>query len=345
MLRTGAALTGTAALGSVAGCLGGPGRSKQVAYPLDRDDPTVRAARVAEKRAYEHYGLDFSEHLVGVPELDLEIRVVEVGAGPPVVVIPGGIGEGMKWLPLLPELEGYTAYVMDRPGGGLSDGIDHRTRPLREIAASSTKALFDNFDLDEAPIVGSSMGGLWTLRFALAHPERVGPIALLGTPATFPGENVDVPQRIASLPMISGVMFENVVQPDNTADVREGWERNGHPEETATGLPEAYAEATYRMDNLPYFTLSWTSLIQSVMGFWGNRPGPSLQPKDLREIRSPVLLLWGGNDPFGSIETGRAGAEHFRDAEFHEAGVGHLPWLDAPEACGELVRGFLGENA
>jgi pimeloyl-ACP methyl ester carboxylesterase len=54
-----------------------------------------------------------------------------------------------------------------------------------------------------------------------------------------------------------------------------------------------------------------------------------------------VFLLWGRNDPFGSVETGRTGAEHVPDAEFHEVGTGHLPWLDEPKTCGDLLRDFL----
>jgi pimeloyl-ACP methyl ester carboxylesterase len=108
-----------------------------------------------------------------------------------------------------------------------------------------------------------------------------------------------------------------------------------------TRLPDEYADVTYRMDNLPYFTLSWVSVVQSAVNLWGAVPKAALTPDDLRRIRSPVLLVWGSDDPFGSVETGRAGATYFPDAEFHEVGVGHLPWLDEPVACGERVCGFL----
>lgn len=344
VLRTGAALAGTAAAGGLAGCLGAaaPERSGQVAYPLDRDDPRVRAARAAEARAYDHYGLEFQEHFLGVPELGLDVRVVEVGSGPPVVLIPGGIGESTKWLPLLPELDGYTAYVLDRPGGGLSDGIDHRELPMADIAAATTAAVFDRFDLDPAPLVGGSMGGLWSLRFALAHPKRASRVALLGCPALYPGTSAPFPNRLTSLPGVGRTVFENVVRPSSPADVRDGWGVLGHPEGMASALPDAYAAVTYRMDDLPYFLLSWVSLSQSVLTVRGARSGPALSPGDLSRVRAPVSLLWGSDDPFGSVSRGRAGAEYFRDAGFHRVGVGHLPWLDEPAHCGELIREFLG---
>jgi pimeloyl-ACP methyl ester carboxylesterase len=71
-------------------------------------------------------------------------------------------------------------------------------------------------------------------------------------------------------------------------------------------------------------------------------PDPALTTEDLRIVTAPVLFLWGTNDPYGSLDVGRAGAEAVPDVAFFEAGVGHLPWLDDPSTCGELVREFLG---
>lgn len=91
---------------------------RRAVSPLDHDDPHVRAARKAERNAYDQYGLDFSEHFIEIADLATRIRVVEVGEGPTVVLIPGREGMGPIWLPLLPELREYTVFVMDRPGSG-----------------------------------------------------------------------------------------------------------------------------------------------------------------------------------------------------------------------------------
>lgn len=338
ILRTGAALAGTMASASVAGCLGRSSQRGPNSYPLDRSDPRVAAARAAEKRAYAHYGLEYSEHFLDVGALNLRMRVVEVGSGPPIVLIPGGIGHGAVWLPLLPEFSDYTVYVMDRPGGGLSDGIDHRSWPLATIAASSTNALVDHVGLDEAPVIGSSMGGLWTLRFSLAHPGRVTKVGLLGCPALYPGTSAPFPRRLGSVPGIGGVLFETIVQPDDATDVRDGLEANGHPEETAVHLPTEYAEVMYRLNQLPYFKLSWVSLAQSAIRLRGAVPEAAFTLADLRAVEAPVSIQWGRNDPFGTIDQGRAGAAYFHEAAFHEVGVGHFPWLDEPERSGRLLR-------
>lgn len=318
---------------------GGPER-------LDPDDPRVRAARAAEERVYEHYGLGLTERFVEVPELDRRVRVVETGteSGPPLVAIQGGLGYGLTWAPLLPELSERRLLVMDRPGGGFSDGIDHRTWPLKTIAARSTRALFDRFDLDEAPIVANSMGGLWAFRFALEHPDRVSAIAGLGCPALYPGTSAPFPMRLMSLPGVGGVLVDRLMRPEGADDAREAWGFLGHPDGTVRDLPDELDEAAYRMESLPTARRSWTSLLRQALRLRGANPASAFTPADLRRLSPPVSLLWGSDDPFGSVETGRAGVEHFPDAEFHEVGVGHLPWLDEPEACGEVVREFLARD-
>lgn len=312
--------------------------------PLDHDDPRVEAACSAEEKAYRHYGLENTEHFVEIPALGGQIRVVEVGDGPPLVLINGGEGKGLMWLPLLPELTGYTLYVMDRPGGGLSDGIDYTSVSFRRAAETSTSALFDYFDLDAAPVVGNSMGGLWTLRFALAHPDRVSAIGLLGTPALYPGTSAPLPMRLGSLSLLSGFVTEKIMQPDDAADVRKTWSFLGHPDITKDRLPREFAEAWYRMEALPTYKPSWIGILRRALRLRGARPEAALTTRDLESIDSPVCLLWGSDDPFGSLETGRNGAEHFQDATFHEVGVGHLPWLDEPGRCGELLRSFLDRH-
>lgn len=320
-------------------------RTSALFDPLDRDDPRVEAARRAEAQAYEAYGLEYTEQFVDVPTLQLRVRVVEVGSGRPLVVMPGGVGYGVVWLPLLPELDGYRLLVVDRPGGGLSDGVDYRAESLSTIAVESTAAVFDHFDLDEAPIVGSSMGGLWALRFALARPECVTAIALLGCPALYPETSAPLPMRLVTLPVLGPLLAATVVKASDADGARKTWRILGHPEATVEGLPEAFAEAWYRMDHVPHVTRSWVGLLRRAVRLRGARPDAAITPDDLRRVSSPVLLVWGTADPFGTVEEGKLGAECFPDATFHEAGVGHLPWLDDSVACGELVTAFLAQSA
>ncbi len=303
--------------------------------------PPAQAARTAEQAAYAHVGLEYEEHVVPLESPRSRMRVIEVGEGPPLVLIPGGEGMSVIWLPLLPELEGFTLYLMDRPGGGLSQPVDYESIPVRDLAANSTAALFDHFDLESAPVVGNSMGGLWSLRFALAHPQRVSQLAFLGCPAVYPGTSAPLLMRIGSVGVLSGLIAGQVLLPEGTDDVRTAWDFLGHPAETVRQLPDELAEAWYRMGTLPHHRETWIGILRSVLRLRGANPTAAFTTADLENIHSPVLLIWGREDPFGSVEKGRSGARHFPDARFEEVGIGHLPWLDEPETCGRLVREFL----
>jgi pimeloyl-ACP methyl ester carboxylesterase len=328
----------------LAGCLGTPEaeRPTPVGYPLERDDPRVRAARSAEHRVYEHYRLEFDEHFIDVETLGGRVRVLGIGTGPPVVLVPDGVGYGVQWLPLLPEPSAHTVYVVDRPGGGLSDGIDHRALALHTIAETSIAALYDHFAFDSAPLLGNSMGGYWSLRFTLAHPDRAAAIALLGCPALFPGETVPISMMMTALPLIGGILVDQPLQPDDVTATGDGLASLGHPESIRQRLPTDLFEAVCRMENMPHFGRSWASLSQIAGVPPEDLPDPAKTTEDLRSVTAPALFLWGTNDSYGSLDVGRAGAEVLPDSASFEAGVGHLPWLDDPSACGELIREFLG---
>lgn len=321
-----------------------PQRAESLAHPLDREDPRVQAARQAELRVYEHYGLDSSDHFIDVPSLETRIRVAAVGAGPPVVMIPGSFGHGLVWTPLLPELEGYTAYIMDRPGGGLSDGIDYREYPLRTIAARSTAAVFDHFALDTAPLVGHSMGGLYSLRFALEHANRAFAIALLGCPMLYPGTSPPLPIRLLSVPVVGKLLFSRLQSDDVEELSKMLVDIARHPEETVEAVPAPLLEAIHRMENLPHVPKSMVSMLQRMFRLRGTNPEAALTPDDFSEIHLPVSLIWGSEDPFGSVEQGRAGAQQLPEKEFHEVGVGTFPWFDDPGTCGELLREFIDRH-
>lgn len=214
--------------------------------------------------------------------------------------------------------------------------------PLRRLAASSTEGLFDHFDLDTAPVIGNSMGGLWALGFALEQPERVSKLVFLGCPAVYPGTSAPFPMRLGSIPILSGIIADTMKQPDDGDDVRETWTFLGLPDETTRRLPEEFVEVWYRMEPLPHYNQTWVGILQSVLRLRGANPEAAFTSADLRNVRSPVLLIWGSEDPFGSVEKGRAGAEHIPDAKIHKVGVCHLTWLDDLETCGELLREFIG---
>ncbi len=63
------------------------------------------------------------------------------------------------------------------------------------------RGTLDALGLQRAVLVGNSMGGLFSIWFALEHPERVAGIVLPGTPAVTLETTAPKPMRMMSLPV------------------------------------------------------------------------------------------------------------------------------------------------
>ena len=150
--------------------------------------------RDAERTLWQQYGLDPTERFVELSEPALRLRVVEVGAGRPVLFIPGTGGTGPYWAPLIRELPGIRCLLLDRPGWGLSSPMDYRSGAFGSLAASTLLKLLDALELDRVDIVGASIGGLWALHMAHRHPSQVGRVALAGGHAEHGGRRAEIHQ-------------------------------------------------------------------------------------------------------------------------------------------------------
>jgi pimeloyl-ACP methyl ester carboxylesterase len=104
------------------------------------------------------------------------------GAGPPLVLI-GGLGADLSLLtPITGELAQHRQIlVFDNRGAGRTDQPD---RPYSiELMARDTLGLMDALSIEQADILGISMGGRIALELTLTHPSRVRRLVLASTSA------------------------------------------------------------------------------------------------------------------------------------------------------------------
>ena len=316
----------------------------RVPLTLDDHDPRVIAAEAAEKQLYDFYGVSHTVRHIVLPHDKIKVRITETGDGDPVVIVPGNTGDGFPFIPLLPHLPGRRIITINRPGGGLSEGMDHTTVDFHDFAVETLTTVFDALGLDRVPIIAHSMGGHWSQWFAIARPERVTALALLGVPGNVLTTRPNFLLRLTTLPGL-GKSVGRLSVPNNAATALNGLKITGHSAESIARQPAALAEAYYRFPNLPHYLTSTLSLMTSVNGLVGSKPRYRITAEQLVTITQPVLYLWGTHDPFGSVETGRKIASLVPGSEFHTlAGGGHLPWLDDPEYAGRLVTDFLDRH-
>jgi 3-oxoadipate enol-lactonase len=103
------------------------------------------------------------------------------GKGPPHVFCLHGLADTRAiWTRVFPSFVASGAFVrVDQRGHGDSSSPDPPYR-LEDLAADAV-AVLDSCSIDRAVFVGHSMGGVVALTAALAFPERVAGLVLLGT--------------------------------------------------------------------------------------------------------------------------------------------------------------------
>lgn len=109
----------------------------------------------------------------------IRLNVEQAGSGPPLVLLHGFTGSAASWSGYIPAFaERFTTFAVDLIGHGRSDSPRDAARYRMERCVADLIALFDHLGIDQATVLGYSMGGRVALHLALAAPERVGRLIL-----------------------------------------------------------------------------------------------------------------------------------------------------------------------
>jgi pimeloyl-ACP methyl ester carboxylesterase len=289
----------------------------------------------AQARLLARYGIEARSHFIAVPGPVERVHVLEAGSGPPLLLVHGGGSFAAHWAPLMAELDGYRVVAVDRPGHGLSGAFTYpRDLDVRRHAVDFLADVMDTLELERCPLVGNSMGGLWSFWFALDRPERVSAVVQLGCPAVLLETGAPLGLRLVTAPMLGRILL--ALEPPSRRQVLRLLRRLGdrRPADRPTELVEAFAAAE------PLFAQAWLSLLRRFTGPLRRRD-VSLGADELRTVSQPVHLVWGEHDPFGGRDVGARAATLLPHGTIDVLPAGHLPWIELPAQVGEIVRAFL----
>jgi pimeloyl-ACP methyl ester carboxylesterase len=339
-----AILAGCAAAGSTFRLRDGP-RSVSTGTPAGRGAEAVRAA---EARLWTSLGVTARERRVHLRRLGGDVRVQEVGSGPPILFIHGGSTCGTSWADLAAALPGRRCLLLDRPGTGLSDPLPVAVRDvaaLRGLADVLVADVLDALDLAQADIVATSFGGSFALRGALATPERIGSTVIVGWTAGAPVGRLPWMLRLGITPILGDLLGR---LPVNRAAVVAIFRAIGSGEAIADGRisPEAVDAYVALLRHTPTLgnDRALGRLIFSARG--GLDRQFLLTAVERARIASPVAFLWGGRDAFGDESVARAFVAPFPNARLEVlSGAGHALWLDDLEAAVRFVEESLPASA
>ena len=129
------------------------------------------------------------------------------GRGSPVVLLHGWINSWAVWretMIYIADQRRYKVYALDFWGFG--ESAKTRTPPFK---ISSYVSMVDQFmeimGIQDAPVIGHSMGGTVSLCLTLDHPERVRKVAIVGSPVV--GSSLNLMLKMGSIGWIANTLF------------------------------------------------------------------------------------------------------------------------------------------
>jgi pimeloyl-ACP methyl ester carboxylesterase len=296
----------------------------------------ARLLEQAERRLLARYGVAAESRRLRLEDPALAVRVLETGAGDPLVVLHGSGMCAGTWGPLLPHLQARRVHAFDLPGFGLSDPLDYAGRTLREHAVAQVGSMLDALGLERAAIVGTSLGAMWALCFALERPGRVSGVVGLGIPAvTLAGMRGDPFFRAMTTPGVRALVSRAPV-PKTAAATRRAMTKalGRHALEV---LPDEFFDLVRATMLMPGWRLAMSSHLNLAMRSGRPRPENQLTDDELRSLGVPVTLIMGDDDVYGPPSVCERAVALMPRARLHVVPGGHAPFLDEPQRCAELI--------
>jgi pimeloyl-ACP methyl ester carboxylesterase len=263
--------------------------------------------------------------------------MVREASGPTTLVIHGGLAEAAVWYSTAQHLPGKVA-IPDRPGHGLSDAVDYTGVDYRADAVAWMLHLVDALGEKQVDLVGNSMGGYFCLVFALAHPERVRRIAVVGAPA-----GVDRPLplflRLWGRPVVGNLISAMMAGMKDPEDLRTKvlGPMIAQPERISKSALEVMMQAGGKTGWHPMAR----SMIRAVSDLRGWRPEMNIR-EEVARLAVPTRFLWGDKDNFAPPSSGEDLARRMPNASFELLeDAGHLPQLDVPDVLAAGITRFL----
>lgn len=290
----------------------------------------------AHRRAFEAAGVEASSRHVDLASPDVRVHVAEAGdptADPPLLFVHGVLGYGAMFAPLVGRLAGARSLVLDRPGWGLSGDYRYAASTHPRVAVDVIDGVLDALDVPEVDLVGHSTGGHWSLRYALARPERVRRVVAVGGVPAIPGTVPPLPLRLYTVPFLPRLLTprdyptpETVVE--QLAVVGE--------QDTVGDYPSLVA-ARVAHDDPDRVLPVGVSELRSFMTPLGWRRAMRLGADALARVEPPTTFVWGEEDLLGAPSAVRSTVASMPDAALVAVPGGHIPWYGHLERCADVV--------
>ena len=249
---------------------------------------------------------------------DTVVRVS--GAGAPLVFVHGFTTTAEFWREQIEAFSSrYRVVRINLPGHGVSPRPEGRDYTIPAFA-DDVLGVFRALEIDEAVLIGLSMGGTVAQSFTLSHPGRVRALVLVGATPHGLGEDVNVDNVMKAIDELGVVTAsQNVIE-------------RSFGRAAGAGLV-AFAKEE----------------VAQTPAFVARQAIASLNASDSRgrlgEIGVPTLVVVGDEDIITPPTESAVLAEGIPDSRLEViADAGHFPMLEQPQVFNRVLGDFLAET-
>ncbi len=262
----------------------------------------------------------------------IDLHYETQGAGTPLVLLAGLGYPAWQWHKMAPLLAEHCQVILPD-----NRGVGQSSKPAgpytAELLAADTVGLLDALGIDQAVVMGHSMGGFIAQALALAYPDRVSKLILAAT-------NFGGPRHVPITPAAMAVLTDASGDPVTRF-------RNGLAVSTAPGFaarePEIIEQwLAWRLAN-PIDPAGYQG--QLAIGLGLLREEACFEHR-LSAVAAPTLILFGAHDavaPPANADLLAQQIPHSRVQILPDAG--HFFPLETPEEAAKAVSEFILESA
>jgi haloalkane dehalogenase len=283
------------------------------------------------------------ERFQGLPDFEFEPRYrevdglrlahLDVGEGPPVLMLHGEPAWSFVWRKVIPPLvaAGYRCIAPDHAGCGRSDKPSDLGWYSMERHRALTDSLLDELDLRDVSLVLHDWGGPIGLTLAIARPDRIARAVVLDT-ALDPSD-LWMSETWAQ--------FRDFVE--QTEDLPVGWMMRA----TCVNDPGDEVIAGYDAPFLgPESKVAMRALPLTIPRTNETPEGVVTLLEALRKDPRPIRIIWGENDTILTATTAeRFAASIGRQVDDWIPSAGHGLPEDQGKLLGQRIAAWLAEAA
>jgi pimeloyl-ACP methyl ester carboxylesterase len=282
----------------------------------------------------------------GFTELgSLRVHHTQGGRGAPVLFIHGlGSSGYIEWrFNLEAAARRHRVYAPDLPGFGRTEkpraryGIPYFTRFIERY--------MDARGLRSAAVVGTSLGGRIALELALEHPRRVNKLVLVNA-LGFGLPKVHVSYGLVTIPRL-GEAVMNIARdalhwaPSHMIR-RVAGRLSGASHDLKRTMDDAYLDNLRELYAAEGYHDAYLATVRSLVRPRALFGGHHDATKRLNELKIPVQLIWGANDPLFPLAHATLAQSLIKGSKLAVIeGAGHTPQAERPEEFNRVLDKFL----